>query len=258
MKIYTVWKMILLVLLGVSALMVYPVVASMTETSDVDTAITHARNDLERLMQATRQTGAQVDTVSLRAKASFPALDTEEEQQKFLRKFGIPVWQQDVKDSIYSYTGEKKDGTIQLKIHVSFSSDKGVKKNNSDLSMEVTGEEKQVTEMEQELHTYLKSNGIRSELLQIMSCVRGFYSGKLKNDLQIEKTSRILAELNGKIVESLTEETIQSTSAYSPLLSTMIRTNHQPMNVQVATHYSQYQNRTTITVGTPIITAEYY
>lgn len=258
MKIYTVWKMTLLVLLGISALLVYPVVASMKELSDTDAAITHARADLEHLIQATRKTDAQVETVSLRVKTSLPALTTEEEQQKFLRTFGIPVWQHDVTKAVHSYAGEKKTGNIAMKVNVSFSDGQEGKENSCHLSMEVTGEAKHVAEMEQVLHMYLKNNGIESELLQIMSCVRGFYSGKLKNDLQIEKTSQILAELNGKIVESLTEETIQSTSAYSPLLHTMIRTNHQPMNVQVATHYSQYRNRTTITVGTPIITTEYY
>lgn len=257
MKTYTIWKITLLIVLAVPALLAYPVLASMKQAPDVYTTVTHARSDLDHLMEAVRQTGAQIEMVSLRVKTSIPALQTEEKQQSLLKTFGISAWKKEAQERVLSYRGEIKDGTIQVKIHVSFSPERVNEGGKGDLSIEIMGKEQQVEELEQRLRTYLKNDVIRTELPQIMSCVRGFYSGKLKNDLQTEKTSRILAKLDGKIVESLSEETIQSISAYSPLLSTMIRTNHQPMNVQVATHYSQYQNRTTITAGTPIITAEY-
>lgn len=257
MNTYKIRRIALFVLLAIPALLSYPVLASMKQTADVHTTVTYAYSDLKYLIQAVTHTGAQIETVSLRAKASIAAPQTEEEKQSLLRAFGISEWKKEIHRSIHSYIGETKDGTTQVRIQLRFSPDKVNEGRAGDLSIEITGKEQQMEEMEQKLRTYLKNGVIRTELPQIMSCVRGFYSGKLENDLQNEKTSRILAELDGKIVERLNEETVQSTSAYSPLLSTMIHTKDQPMNMQVATHYSQYQNRTTITVGTPIITAEY-
>ena len=93
--------------------------------------------------------------------------------------------------------------------------------------------------------------------LQIYTCVTGKFNGKLKNDLQREKIFYVINKSQGKIVESVVENTVISISAYSPQIPFEIKTNRKPMNLQVATHVDDFRQETILTVGTPIITTEY-
>jgi hypothetical protein len=92
---------------------------------------------------------------------------------------------------------------------------------------------------------------------QISTCVRGMYSVKLSVDQQEGKILSIFRTLHAKELERLQDETVVSISGYTPAWKPFIALNGKTkMNLQVATHRGS-QSGTWITVGTPIITAEY-
>ncbi|MFM1651221.1 YwmB family TATA-box binding protein [Brevibacillus sp. B_LB10_24] len=92
---------------------------------------------------------------------------------------------------------------------------------------------------------------------QFSTCIRGMYSDTLIDDQQEGKIFAVLTSLQANEIERLQDETVTSVSAYTELWGHFITTNHEKMNVQVATHLDKRNNVTRITVGTPIITAEY-
>lgn len=92
---------------------------------------------------------------------------------------------------------------------------------------------------------------------KIFTCVTGNVNDKLNLDLY-NKADEIIKSLSAITVEELNEETFISLSAYTELWDTKIETNHKKMNLQVALRKADgLGGKTTITIGTPIITTEY-
>lgn len=74
----------------------------------------------------------------------------------------------------------------------------------------------------------------------------------------IEYAEKWIKALGAKTVEALDEETFVSVSAYNPAWSPVLKTKENKMNVQVALRQEErLGGRTTVTIGTPIITTEY-
>ncbi len=79
-----------------------------------------------------------------------------------------------------------------------------------------------------------------------------------KETTNIEYAQKWIKALGAKTVESLNEGTFVSVSAYNPDWSPVVKTNEKEMNVQVALRQDERMGaRTTVTIGTPIITTEY-
>lgn len=96
-----------------------------------------------------------------------------------------------------------------------------------------------------------------SMIPQFSTCIRGMYSDKLGVDQQEDKLHAVLTALQAIEIERLQDETVLSISAYTEQWKPSITTGQHKMNVQVATHLDTHDSITRITVGTPIITAEY-
>lgn len=102
---------------------------------------------------------------------------------------------------------------------------------------------------------------IRSEItqifdrqVQIFSCVRAYDHAKMKLGLS-SQGNRYLNFFNAVPVESLSEKTFVSISAYNAVWNDQIRSGNRPVNLQVALRNDG--QKTVITLGTPIITLEY-
>ncbi len=96
-----------------------------------------------------------------------------------------------------------------------------------------------------------------SRIPQFSTCIRGIYSDKLSVDQQGDKVRTVLSALEASEIERLQDETVLSISAHTELWKPYITTGQSKMNVQVATHLDTLHSITRITIGTPIITAEY-
>ena len=88
------------------------------------------------------------------------------------------------------------------------------------------------------------------------SCVKGEFNDKMKGVL-FDKAVRLLASFQAQPIESLREETFVSVSAYTEQWKTSLSVGQQQMNLQLALRQNGLGARTTVVIGTPIITSEY-
>ncbi len=88
------------------------------------------------------------------------------------------------------------------------------------------------------------------------SCIEGEINDKIKTALPVFKT-KLLKAFEAEEVEGLEEDTFISTSAVSPLFDQSLSNSHE-MNMQLGLRKTDRLGaKTTLVVGTPIITIEY-
>lgn len=102
--------------------------------------------------------------------------------------------------------------------------------------------------------------GIISDIFRgnttFFSCIKGEINDKMNTTLPFT-VNKILDKFQAVEVESLKETNFISTSAYSPLLANGLRTTKNNMNLQLGVRAEGLGAKTTLVVGTPIITIEY-
>lgn len=99
-----------------------------------------------------------------------------------------------------------------------------------------------------------KMDKIFSQKPTIYTCVRAVLSDKIEGVLQ-NKARDILEGFEAKPVEALQERAFVTVSAYTVKWNDALSIHKEKMNVQVALRNAD--NKTTVVVGTPIITSEY-
>lgn len=92
---------------------------------------------------------------------------------------------------------------------------------------------------------------------KITTCIIGTFNGKLKEDEKIKKVSKALYSINGRKIEGFFDDSLVSISAYSPAIDEFIYTGSNKMNVNIALRYNDYEDKTYIWIGTPIIAVGY-
>lgn len=88
------------------------------------------------------------------------------------------------------------------------------------------------------------------------SCMKGEFNDKMNKTLS-KKMERVLNAFQAKEIEGLKEETFLSTSAYSTMFKGSVKTNENEMNLQIGIRHQGLGGKTTLVVGTPIVTIEY-
>ncbi|WCK54328.1 YwmB family TATA-box binding protein [Aneurinibacillus sp. Ricciae_BoGa-3] len=217
-----------------------------------------AAAQLDKMASTVVKTGAEIASVQVRIKAEKTfrnVQETEAWKRQTARLLSAPDFQplQGTPQSCHTqgvYLGVKTDVYLTVESETNNFQTVG-------LSLTFSGKDRQVALVEGVTKVAGEKviNGYK--INQINTCVIGKYGGKLKIDLQTEKCREILAAFNSTPVESLREDTVLSYSAYSPQIKDYILTNRNRMNLQVATHIDDIHQKTTVTVGVPIITVEY-
>lgn len=92
---------------------------------------------------------------------------------------------------------------------------------------------------------------------KINTCIQGNINDKLSGVDQFVLIKELLHNVGAKEVEKLDTDLVKSVSAYSLEFESFIWTNNNKMNIQIASHVNNLQQKTVITIGTPIITVEY-
>jgi hypothetical protein len=90
----------------------------------------------------------------------------------------------------------------------------------------------------------------------IFSCMKGTVGDKIDKSLP-ETVNHVLSKFKAKEIEALKEETFMSVSANSPMFTGSIDNQRDHMNLQIGIRSEGLGGKTTIVVGTPIITIEY-
>ena len=90
----------------------------------------------------------------------------------------------------------------------------------------------------------------------IFSCLFSELGGNMNESVSASVT-RLLQAFQAKEVETLKEKNFVSTTSYSPLFSGAIQGETEQMNLQLGFRNQGMGGKTTLVVGTPIITIEY-
>ncbi|MEH7505339.1 YwmB family TATA-box binding protein [Neobacillus drentensis] len=90
----------------------------------------------------------------------------------------------------------------------------------------------------------------------IFSCMKGTVGDKIDTALP-STVKHLLSVFNATEIEALKEETFMSVSAKSPMFKDSIENQRDNMNLQIGIRSEGLGGKTTIVVGTPIITIEY-
>ncbi|TYS69668.1 hypothetical protein FZC76_05380 [Sutcliffiella horikoshii] len=128
---------------------------------------------------------------------------------------------------------------------------------SSYLLYEVTGygwEKPVATEIINNFHSNLTN--ISHEDFEIFSCMTGDFSAKIEDGLQ-NTTNILLEAFSAQIVEEIQEDTFVSVSAYTDAWNNVLPTHQGKMNLQIGLRTQGMGDKTTVIVGTPIITVEY-
>lgn len=92
---------------------------------------------------------------------------------------------------------------------------------------------------------------------QISTCLVGRLNGKLEQDDLTARLNRAFQAMNAQLTGKLEQINLVSYSGFSPLIPRFLAVDGQKTNVNLAIRYSPYDNRTYITIGSPVITGEY-
>ncbi|MDR6999341.1 YwmB family TATA-box binding protein [Neobacillus niacini] len=90
----------------------------------------------------------------------------------------------------------------------------------------------------------------------VFSCMKGVVGDKMDKALPAT-VNGLLSALNAKKIEALKEETFMSVTAFSPDFSESIGNAKTDLNLQIGVRSEGLGRKTTVVVGTPIITIEY-
>lgn len=214
-----------------------------------------------QLLGAMEDSGASGVTIQVRARTAMGQVlrpeGVEELAKKWAEQLEIPFSHTELsrKNNILVYrTAYTQDG-VQLRYEVT-----GVPKNgafDTYLVLQLSGSRQSLLYIEQIQETFAKALTKANFIPQISTCIRGMYNVKMGVDQQEGKILSIFEALQATELERLQDETVVSISGYTRMWEPSLMLNGQKMNLQVATHRDSSNAGTWITVGTPIITAEY-
>ena len=91
----------------------------------------------------------------------------------------------------------------------------------------------------------------------ISTCLIGWLNGTLRDGEQHDLLQKAFKVIDAKIVDELEEESFISYTGFTSRIIEWLQVGGQKINLNMAMHYSQYDNRTYVTIGSPIITREY-
>ena len=85
----------------------------------------------------------------------------------------------------------------------------------------------------------------------------GWLDGKLKDREWCDALQSAFKAIDAQVIDKLQTQHFASYTGFSPGIINRIQVGDQKINLNMAMRYSQYDNRTYITIGSPIITREY-
>ena len=93
--------------------------------------------------------------------------------------------------------------------------------------------------------------------MEITSSIIGYIDGNAWNDEIEKKAIGALRRLKGNTVETFKDVNLLSYTAYTPRIVKNITIGEKKINLNLAIRYNDYEDKTFIWIGTPIITSGY-
>jgi len=96
-----------------------------------------------------------------------------------------------------------------------------------------------------------------SSSTHISTCLIGWLGGKLMDGECHKLLSDAFMVIDGKIIDKLEADHFVSYTGFTSEITDWLAVDGKRINLNMAMRYSQYDNRTYVTMGSPIITREY-
>lgn len=152
--------------------------------------------------------------------------------------------------SYFGYDQHKNSLIIMLTSYVN-----GDEKGETFLYVNVT--KKEIFEGNSDIINKVKDIFVKyNKEVNITTCLLGELIGKF-SEVEIEKLRNSISNLNGEIVDEYSDENLTSLTAFTDYIEHNILAGEDRINLNVALRYYEYDNKTIIWIGTPIITSGY-
>ena len=92
---------------------------------------------------------------------------------------------------------------------------------------------------------------------QISTCLIGWLDGKLMDGEEHKLLEKAFMVINARIIDRTKAEQFVSYTGFTSEIANWLQVADKKINLNMAMRYSPYDNRTYITIGSPIITREY-
>ncbi|MCF6465056.1 YwmB family TATA-box binding protein [Clostridium sp. Cult2] len=93
--------------------------------------------------------------------------------------------------------------------------------------------------------------------VNITTCVIGTFDGEISTKENEKRILGVTKAIKGRVVEEYKEDGILSLSIFTPYIEEHVFTGNSKMNLNIAVRFNEYEDRTYIWIGTPIITIGY-
>lgn len=93
--------------------------------------------------------------------------------------------------------------------------------------------------------------------MDITTCIIGAFDEDFNLEEKQKEVFKVTKTIKGKVVEQYVEDDILSFSIFTPYIEKYIYTGSRKMNLNIAIRFNEYEDKTYIWIGTPIITIGY-
>jgi hypothetical protein len=108
--------------------------------------------------------------------------------------------------------------------------------------------------LQEKINKIVKKNG---DSPRISTCLIGWLDGKLMDGESEAMLKSAFSAIDGIIVDKLVQDHYVSATGFSSAIADCLQVSGKKINMNIAIRYSQYENRTYVVIGSPIITREY-
>lgn len=225
------------------------------------------RNDYELILDSFEKTGSTFDNYNINAHAM---MDNEflsfEEMDKIVNeivaKFGIDKERMEYTRSeqkdfrqIYVYDRNSQN-KAERGISIIIDSERCQSMEQTHIIVDINTN--QVYKGIVEDYIKLKNNLKKySKNIDVYSCICGFFEGKIDEKCYNNIVDDILSSLDAQKKDEIQDDNILSTTGYTKNLGNCIEYGEDKINVNASVRYSEYDDKTFVYIGTPLITLEY-
>jgi len=230
-------------------------IISMIILSETKASMAKGALDLVTLASVLEDENIFINKWSIHAREKVKAIsDVEGYAKKLIRDFPEWEWKINQDERHWEAVGilNRETKTEMIKVSTPINNHQ-----NSYIIYEVKGQgwnEEVAKKVSREMENIISS--IFREKPTIFSCIQGEISDKMNTTLP-NKMEKIIAAFQATEIESLKEDNFMSVSAHSERFNNSIETNRQEMNLQIGLRNQELGDKTTLVVGTPILTIEY-
>ena len=217
------------------------------------------------LGEAMKATGAQTEEVIINAWMKLPSEQIDDEQlvqlvQQVMAELGVDDYQvkHEKENQQYCVQGEAVNSvfhTLVIAKRIQTGNIRSTTENYLIITIEdKTKENSFIPKMQEKIRQISKKNGSSPH---INTCLIGWLNGTLRDGEQQDLLQKAFKAIDGTIIDKLETGQLSSYTGFALGIMEWLQVGDQKINLNMAMRYSQYDDRTYVTIGSPIITREY-